>query len=329
MIICSVGIALAFLGTIVLYFAALHTGHGSAGALDFDTLTAHAAQLNPAVTRLAAGLLLLGYGTKVGLAPFHTWLADAHSQAPAPVSALMSGVLLSVALSVLLRIKSVVDVALGPTFLRVGLLTAGLLTLLVAAALLVAQRDYKRMFAYSSLEHMGFLAVAAAAGTELALAALLLHVLAHGLGKSVLFISSGHLQLAHNSTEIADVTAVAKRSPVLGVSVGLGLVAIVGLPPFAMFATEIGIARGTAAAHLALPLGIALALMIVAFTALTRHGISMLFGAAAPDAPALVVSRSAAAPLLVGLCALLVLGVTAGPLTTLLRAAATLLGGTR
>ena len=326
-IICSVGIALAFLGTVVLYFASLHTGHGTIGALDIDYLTQHAAQLNPAVTRLAAGLLLLGYGTKVGLAPFHTWLADAHSQAPAPVSALMSGVLLSVALSVLLRIKSVIDVALGPAFLRIGLLTVGLLTLIVAAALLIAQRDYKRMLAYSSLEHMGFLAVAAAAGTELALAAALLHVLAHGLGKSVLFISAGHLQLAHGSTSIADVTAVLRRCPILGVSLAGGLIAILGLPPFALFASEIGIARGTAGAHLALPLGIALALMVIAFAALTRHGIAMLFGQPAANAPTLAVSRSAAVPLLVGLGALVVLGVTTGPLTALLRAAASLLGG--
>ena len=112
-VICSLGITLAFLGVVLLYLASLHAGSG-VHALDFDVLTARAPRLNPGVTRLAAGLLLLGFGTKVGLVPFHSWLADAHSQAPAPVSALMSGVLLSVALSVLLRVKAIIDVALGP-----------------------------------------------------------------------------------------------------------------------------------------------------------------------------------------------------------------------
>ncbi|HUX71553.1 MAG TPA: proton-conducting transporter membrane subunit, partial [Cellulomonadaceae bacterium] len=128
-IICSVGIALALLGTVLLHFASLHAGASTGNTLDIDVLLAHASRLDPAVTRLAAGLLLLGYGAKAGLVPFHTWLADAHSQAPAPVSALMSGVLLSVAMSALLRVKSVVDLALGTGFLRVGLLVVGLLTL--------------------------------------------------------------------------------------------------------------------------------------------------------------------------------------------------------
>ena len=279
------------------------------------------------MTRLAAGLLLLGFGTKVGLAPFHTWLADAHSQAPAPVSALMSGVLLSVAFSVVLRIKAVVDVTLGPGYLRVGLLTVGLLTLLIAAALLVAQRDYKRMLAYSSLEIMGLIAVAAAAGTTLALAALLLLVLAHALGKSVLFLAAGHLQHAHDSTAIADVRGVLDRSPVLGGLLAVGLVALLGLPPFALFAGEIGVARGMTAAHLGWALGAAFALVLVAFAALVRHGSGMLLGAASDDAPRLQISRAAAAPLVAGLAFCLALGVTAGPLTAVLTRAATLLGG--
>ncbi len=327
-IICSVGIALAFLGTVLLYYASLHAG-ATAGALDIDALTARAGSLDPGVTRLAAALLLLGYGTKVGLAPFHTWLADAHSEAPAPVSALMSGVLLSVAFSVLLRVKSVIDIALGPTFLRVGLITVGLLTLLIAGSLLILQRDYKRMLAYSSLENMGLLAIAAAAGSRLAIAALLLHVLAHGLGKSVLFIAAGQLQLAHDSTTIADVTGVLRRSPLLGFSLGAGFVAILGLPPFALFASEIAIARGAADARLGWALGAALALVLVAFGAVVRHASTMLFGASGRSAPTLTLSRSAAAPMLTGLAACGLLGITAGPLTRAFSAAAAALVGTR
>jgi hydrogenase-4 component F len=325
-VICSMGIALAFLGTVLLYFASLHAGPAE-GALTVEALTARAADLDPGVTRLAAGLLLLGYGTKIGLVPFHTWLADAHSQAPSPVSALMSGVLLSVAASVVLRVRPVIDAAIGARFLRVGLLTMGLLTLLVAAALLVAQRDYKRMLAYSSLEHMGLVAVAAGVGTQLAVAALLLHVLAHGLAKAVLFITSGHLQHGYGSTLIADVTGLLGRRSVVGVGFAVGLVALLGLPPFALFASEIGIARGAAAAHLTWPLGAALLLMAVAFGAILRHSSGMLLGEAPPGAPALHVRRSAALPVLVGLAACLALGVTAGPLTGLLHDAARVVAG--
>jgi hydrogenase-4 component F len=328
-VICSVGIALAFLGTVLLYFASLHAGASSERALDIDVLLRYAAQLDPAVTRLAAGLLLLGYGAKAGLVPFHTWLADAHSQSPAPVSALMSGVLLSVAFSALLRVKSVVDLALGTGFLRTGLLIAGLLTLLVAASLLVVQRDFKRMLAYSSMENMGLVAVAAAAGTELAIAALLLHVLAHGIGKALVFVAAGQLQAAHDSTEISDVTGVLARSRLIGASFAVGLVVLLGLPPFAMFASELSISRALAGAHLEWALGVALLLMVVAFAALVRNGAKMLLGSPDPGSPAISVPRSVAGALIAGVILSLALGLTAGPFTQLFHTAATQLGAAR
>ena len=327
-VICSVGIALAFLGTVLLYFASLHAGAQSGNALDIDVLLAHAPQLDPSVTYLAAGLLLLGYGTKAGLVPFHTWLADAHSQSPAPVSALMSGVLLSVAFSALLRVKSVVDIALGTGFLRTGLLIVGLLTMLIAASLLVVQTDFKRMLAYSSMENMGLVAVAAAAGTKLAIAALLLHILAHGIGKALVFLSVGQLQAAHDSTAIADVTGVLARSRMIGIAFAVGLGVLLGLPPFAMFASELSISRALASAHLGWALGAALLLIVIAFAALVRNGSRMLFGTPVPGAPAIAVPRSVAGALLTGVVLSLALGLTAGPLTALFHTAATLLGGT-
>jgi len=186
-LICSVGIALAFLGTVFVYFAALHVpGHATgASALDWTSLMAASHRLNPKVIRLAMALLVLGYGTKVGLAPMHSWLPDAHSQAPTPVSALMSGVLLTVAFYALLRFKAIADGTLGPDYVRTLLVIVGLASLLVAASLLVTQHDYKRMLAYHSIEHMGLIALGAAAGTTLAIAAVLLHILGHGLSKAV------------------------------------------------------------------------------------------------------------------------------------------------
>lgn len=325
-VVCSVGIAVAFLGTVLLYFAGRHTGAGNGRGLDFDTLLTYAGHLDRPVTRLAAGLLLIGYGAKVGLVPFHTWLADAHSQAPAPVSALMSGVLLSVAFSALLRVKAIVDVTLGTGFLRAGLLVLGLATLLVAALLLLAQHDFKRMLAYSSMENMGLIAVAAAAGTRLAVAALLLHVLAHGIGKTVLFIAAGQLQATHESTAIASVTAVLARSRLIGAAFAVGMAVLLGFPPFAMFSSELSIARGMADAHLAWALAIALLLIVVAFGALVRHTMRMLLGTAQANAPAIAVPTTVTGALLIGVCACLALGVTAGPLTTLFHAAAGALG---
>ena len=325
-VICSVGIALAFLGTVLLYFVSLHGGATSAHALDIDTLLNNATALDPGVTRLAAGLLLLGYGAKAGLVPFHTWLADAHSQSPAPVSALMSGVLLSVAFSCLLRVKSVVDLTLGTGFLRTGLLIVGLLTLVIAASLLAVQTDFKRMLAYSSMENMGLVAIAAAAGTQLAIAALLLHVLAHGIGKSLVFLASGQLQAAHDSTAISDVTGVLVRSRMVGVAFAVGLAVLVGLPPFAMFASELSISRALAGAHLEWVLGAALLLLTVAFTALVRNGSRMLLGPPAAGSPAITVPRTVAAAMVTGIILSLALGLSAGPLTQLFQTAATQLG---
>lgn len=324
--VCSVGITIAFLGTVLLHFAALHSGAGPDDALHLDVLIAHAGGLDPAVTRLAGALLLIGYGAKMGLVPFHTWLADAHSQAPAPVSALMSGVLLSVAFSVLIRIKPIVDAAVGPAFLRTALLGAGLATLFIAALLLTVTSDLKRMLAYSSMETMGLMAVAAAAGTGLAIAALLLHILAHGVGKTVLFLAGGQLQAAHDSTAIGEITAVLGRSRLVGGAFAVGMVVLLGLPPFAMFASELAIAISLADAQLTWALGLALAALMVAFAALIRNSGRILLGTPNPGSPAIRVPVTVGAALLAGVVASIALGVTAGPLTDLFTTAATQLG---
>lgn len=324
--VCSVGITIAFLGTVFLYFAARHAGAGSEDALHLDVLAAHAAGLDPAVTRLAGALLLIGYGAKMGLAPFHTWLADAHSQAPAPVSALMSGVLLSVAFSVLIRIKPIIDSAVGPGFLRGALLATGLTTLLIAALLLTVTGDLKRMLAYSSMETMGLMAVAAAAGTRLAIAALLLHVLAHGVGKTVLFLAGGQLQAAHGTTALGEITAVLGRSRLIGGAFAIGMVVLLGLPPFAMFASELAIAMSLADARLAWALGLALVALVVAFAALVRNSGRMLLGAPDAGSPAIRVPGTVAAALVAGVVVSLALGVSAGPLSNLFTTAASQLG---
>lgn len=328
-VICSVGIAVAFLGTVLLYFAARCAGAPAAYALNLDVLAAHAHGLDPAVARLAGGLLLIGYGAKAGLFPFHTWLADAHSQAPAPVSALMSGVLLSVAFSVLIRLRPIVDAATGPTFLRRGLLVVGLATLVVAALMLTVTGDLKRMLAYSSMENMGLIAIAEAAGTTLAIAALLLHVLAHGIGKTVLFLAGGQLQAAHDSTAIGDITGVMRRSRLISLSFATGVIVLLGLPPFAMFASELAIARSLAGAGMAWVLGAAVLLIAIAFAALARNSGRILLGAPAAGSPPISIPATTAAALVIGVVASTALGITAGPLGDLFTAASSSVGVSR
>ncbi|GIH71257.1 proton-conducting transporter transmembrane domain-containing protein [Sphaerimonospora thailandensis] len=338
-VICSVGIALALLGVVLLHYAGQHAGVDAGAGLDWAVLAGHAAALDPGVTRMAVALLVLGFGAKAGLAPMNAWLPDAHSQAPAPVSALMSGVLLSVAFYAILRVKVISDAALGAGFTRTLLLAAALGSLAVAAALLIAQRDYKRMLAYSSIEHMGLLALGAAIGGRLALMAVLLHILGHGLAKSVLFLSAGHINLAAGSSRITAIRGLARRAPLLAGAFGLGLAAVLGLPPFSLFASEIGIVRAgfRSGAWAGWATGAALVLLLVVFAAVARHAGRMLLGppqfsdAAGPDDPAGAVRllpRTAALPLVAGLAAAAVLGVWTGPLRPLLETAATIAGVT-
>jgi hydrogenase-4 component F len=321
-VICSVGIALAFLGTVLVYLAALHAGGHSAHALDWTSLVAHAHNFDPSLMRLAFGLLVLGYGTKVGLAPMHSWLPDAHSQAPAPVSALMSGVLLTVAFYAILRFKAVTDVAVGPGFARTLLVIVALLSLAVAASLLVTQRDYKRMLAYHSIEHMGLIALGAAAGIRLAIAAVLLHILGHGLAKSVLFLSSGEIMAVEGTSEIDGVRALLARRPALGGIFGVGLVALLGLPPFSLFTSELVMVRAEFEVGLGWAAVLAMVAMVAIFIAVVGHARHMLLGPPERPAPAVDPPRWVAAPLIGGLAVCGFIGVFAWPLSGLLEAAA-------
>jgi hydrogenase-4 component F len=173
---------------------------------------------------------------------------------------------------------------------------------------------------------MGLIAIAAAAGTTLAIAALLLHVLAHGIGKTALFLAGGQIQAAHDSTSIDDITGVIARSRLVGVSFAVGLIVLLGLPPFAMFASELAIARSLADARLAWALGAGMLLIAVAFAALARNAGRMLLGAAPAGAPRIAVPGTVGAALVVGVVASAALGITAGPLTELFHAAAGYVG---
>jgi len=240
-----VGIALALFGTILVYMAArLVIGEGL-DAMVWTVLVARAGQFDPALLNVAFVFLLLGYGTKVGLAPLHAWLPDAHAEGPTPISAVLSGLLLNVALYALLRFKMIMAVsegAIAPGPLMVGM---GLISVIFAALMLYRRRDIKRMFAYSSIEHMGIIVFAFGMGGPLANFAGLLHMTMHSLTKSAIFFAVGHIAQVKGTQKIADIGGLTVSNPVLGWGLVLGVVAIVGLPPLGIFMSEFLVVSST------------------------------------------------------------------------------------
>jgi hydrogenase-4 component F len=316
LLICSVGIAIAFVGTVLVYFADVGvTGPivQEAHALRWTTLRTLAPSLAPRVIELAFVFLIVGYGTKAGLAPMHTWLPDAHSEAPAPVSALMSGVLLSVGVYAVLRFKPIVDAAVGGDFTRRILLTLGLLSLIVAAAFLWAAGNYKRMLAYSSVEHIGLVCLGLGFGGPWGIAGAMLHIANHALAKSVLFLLAGRIRDAYGTAEVRSVRGVLATMPVTGRAFQAALLALVGLPPFGLFTSEVMIFGAGFQAGYSITTALALVLLVVAFGGLLRAAHTMLYGApATPPAPS---GRGflAAVPIAAALVLLVVTGVAWPP----------------
>jgi hydrogenase-4 component F len=244
-ILGSVGIALALFGTILIYMAARPSVGEGLDAMVWTTLIERAASFDPALLNVAFVFLLLGYGTKVGLAPLHAWLPDAHAEGPTPISAVLSGLLLNVALYALLRFKMLLAVhpqALAPGPLMV---TMGLISALFAAFMLYRRRDIKRMFAYSSIEHMGIITFAFGMGGPLANFAGLLHMTTHSLTKSAIFFAVGHVAQVKGTQRIADMGGLTETHPVLGWGLVLGVVAIAGLPPLGIFMSEFLVVTST------------------------------------------------------------------------------------
>lgn len=278
----SVGVAIAFLGVVLLYAASRAGGEPT---LSWTVLASGSHAMTPALTKIGVALAALGFATKAGLAPMHSWLPDAHSQAPAPVSGLMSGVLLSVAFYAILRIRAIGDVALGPDLMRWMLLAGGLLSIGVAALLTLTQKDYKRLLAYSSIEHMGIMALGAAAGSRLALAAVLLHILGHGLTKSAMFVVSGRILATYRSHHVADVRELLRRRPDLGVPFLVGAAALLGFPPFVTFFTEVAILIAVWQEGLGWATVVTAALLLLVFTGISRHVLAMVLGRGGWDGP--------------------------------------------
>lgn len=236
-IICTVGIIFALFGTILLHYAAVSVT-GESGSLDWQTLRRVAEQLDPKLLKLAFIFALVGYGTKVGLAPMHTWLPDAHSQAPSPISAMLSGVLLNCAFYSIIRFHLVIAESLGSQFSANLILIFGVLSIAVALPFVLVQRDIKRLLAYSSIEHMGIIAVAVGLGSKLALYGAFLHMINHALTKSSLFFIVGNISQHYRSKRILRIKGLFKTMPIMGPALMVGGLAVAGAPPFSIFMSE-------------------------------------------------------------------------------------------
>jgi len=276
-ILGSVGIALALFGTILVYMAARPIVGEGLSAMVWSVLVAHAANFDPDLLNLAFVFLLLGYGTKVGLAPLHAWLPDAHAEGPTPISAVLSGLLLNVALYALLRFKMLL--ALNPASIAPGplMVILGLISCLFAALMLYRRRDIKRLFAYSSIEHMGIIVFAFGMGGPLANFAGLLHMVMHSLTKSAIFYAVGHISQIKGTQRIHRIRGLTVTHPALGWGLVAGVVAIAGLPPLGIFMSEFLVVSSTFARQPLLAIVLVFGLLL-AFGALTLRLTSVAFG---------------------------------------------------
>jgi hydrogenase-4 component F len=276
-ILGSVGIALALFGTILVYLASSSVIGEGMEAMAWSVLVQRASAFDPALLNLAFVFLLLGYGTKVGLVPLHAWLPDAHAEGPTPISAVLSGLLLNVALFAVLRFKMVMSAnerALAPGPLMV---TLGLISVVFASFMLYRRHDIKRMFAYSSIEHMGIISFAFGMGGPLANFAGLLHMVMHSLTKSAIFFAVGHIAQIKGTQKMAEIRGLTVSHPVLGWGLVVGVIAIVGLPPMGIFMSEFLILTSTFSRQPILAVVLALGLLI-ALGALLRHLNGLAFG---------------------------------------------------
>jgi hydrogenase-4 component F len=276
-ILGSVGIALALFGTILVYLAAVSVLGEGLGSMAWSNLLQHATALDPALLNVALIFLLLGYGTKVGLVPMHAWLPDAHAEGPTPVSAVLSGLLLNVALYALLRFKMLIEASPGAIAFGPLLILLGLVSLLFAAFMLYRRRDIKRLFAYSSIEHMGIIAFAFGMGGPLGNFAGLLQMVMHSLTKSAIFFTVGHVAQVKGTQRIDEIRGLTTSHPVLGWTLVAGVVAIAGLPPFGIFTSEFLLITSTFARAPVLAV-IAVIGLLVAFGALLFQMNRLAFG---------------------------------------------------
>lgn len=314
-IISSLGITIALVATVFLFYSGSALHLSSEERLTWSYLFVHGRSLAPSSMRLAFLLAVVGYGTKVGLAPMHTWLPDAHSEAPSPASAMLSAALLTTGMYAIIRFEAIARVALGAAYPQTVLLFFGFLSVFIGVMFLVPGGNYKRLFAYSSVEHMGVVAVALGFGGTLGLYGALFQILTHAVGKAVLFLSSGHLVLGYRTRDAAQVRGVLSALPLAGGILLITSLGVAGSPPFGVFLSEFTIVRaGFGSANPALA-GLLLLLLAVGFVSLISTTLAMVSGDPPTPAGSIVAYPTragrlvASTPLVGGLVVFFLLGV--------------------
>ncbi len=285
-ILCTVGITFALLGTFITYYASTAV-MGTEGALNWTVLKVAAPRFNPETMKLAFIFVLVGYGTKAGLAPVHNWLPDAHSQAPSPISALLSGILLNTAFYGIMRFVSIVEPSTGDVFTGNLLIIFGLISIGISAIFILVQENYKRLLAYSSIEHMGIISLGVGIGGPIGIYGALLHILNHALSKPLMFFASGKIQARYGSQNIAGVNGVLSSMPLLGTLTFIGALSLSGTPPFNIFVSEFTVLKAAVDKGMWPVVVLFLLFVVIVFYGVLSGFGKMLFGKPAdPDAAA-------------------------------------------
>ncbi len=305
LIINSVGLLCGFFGTLLFFYPTLHSGYD--GYVSWQNLMTNAAAFDPVIVKMAFVFVLIGYGTKVGLVPMHTWLPDAHSKAPAPISSLLSGVLLNVAFLAVLRFKSVTDAVIDPRFSGDLLIIFGIASIVVAAFIIFIQKNYKRLLAYHSIEHMGIITLGFGFGGMGSFAGLL-HLMYHSLAKSALFLAAGNILLKYSSTKMYNVKGMLRTLPVTSVLFFVGFLAMAGVPPFGIFFTEFAILSAGVGAHPVIT-AVALIALALVFAGILRHVADMIFGRHKPEVTAGEAGAVTIAPIVILISILIAISV--------------------
>ncbi len=306
--VVSAGISLALLGTVLFYWCGSFV-LGPSYEMTWAALGQAAPKMNPVLMILAFLLVLVGYGTKVGLAPMHSWLPDAHSESPAPVSAMLSGALLNTAMIGIVRFLRVLRAADLGELPQLVLVAFGALSLLIGALFIVRQQGIKRLMAYSSIEHMGVVALGFGFGGALGVAGALYHMLNHSLNKSLMFFGAGNMMRAYGTKEILRINGVSRRFPVEGALWLAGAVAITGAPPFGLFLSEFTIMRAGLKPSFSWAVYVMAILLIVIFVGFMNHFRSMYYSPPSDaQPPAAKIAAWCAVPMWLALAPLLVLG---------------------
>jgi len=276
-IVTTIGISFGLFGTVLIYAAAAH-GAAGAGAMSWSEIMKVAPRIDPGIVRIGFIFVIVGYGTKAGLAPMHLWLPDAHSQAPTPVSALLSGVLIKCALLGIIRFQTIAAAAGGPAFPAEVLLVFGLTSVVVATPFILAQHDLKRLLGYHSVEHVGIVALGLGFGGRVGTYGALLHVVNHGITKALAFFAAGKAIARYGSRDIQAIRGLLAVAPIGATLLMLAALSLAGVPPFSIFVSELMVLRAGIGQDHWVAIAIFLAMVVIIFAGLLHHVGAMAFG---------------------------------------------------